>query len=311
MAQSALVRQQTLNVEERRRRRLWAVIQYNLQAYLFLLPAIILFAMFNWYPTIQGFLLSFKKVDPTFEHHTWVGLENFKRVIGDPLFWISWKNVLFYTAVAISFGYIVPVIMAIAVNEMRWQGYFRLAFYLPVILPAVVTALLWRFIFDPRPVGLANAFLGLFGLGPSPWLQSARTAMLSIWIVTTWAGAGGAMLMYVAALQGIPPELYDAAEIDGANLWQRMWHVTLPQIRFLMLLTLVGQFVGNIQLFTEPFVLTGGGPVNATVTPVMMLYKYGFTFGDYGAASAWGLLMFLFLAAFSIYYMRMTIFRLK
>lgn len=311
MVQGEFVARAQMDNKERRRRRLWATIKYNLQAYLFLLPAIILFAAFNWYPTIQGFLLSFKKVDPTFQHHTWVGLENLKRVIGDPLFWISWRNVLVYTILAITFGYLVPVIMAIAVNEMRWQGYFRLAFYLPVILPAIVTALLWRFIFDPRPVGLANAFLGLFGVKPLPWLQAAHTAIPSILIITTWGGAGGAMLMYIAALQGIPAALYDAAEIDGANLWQRIWYVTLPQIRFLMLLTLVGQFVGNVQLFTEPFVLTGGGPVNATVTPVLLLYRYGFSYGDYGAASAWGLLMFLFLVAFSVYYMRMTIFRLK
>jgi multiple sugar transport system permease protein len=282
---------------------------HNLPAYLFLLPAIVLFATFLWWPIANAFVISMQRVDLRNEP-VWVGLQNFREVIGDPLFGIAWRNTLTYTVLALIFGYLVPVGLAIAVNEMRWRSYFRLAFYLPTVLPVIVTAVLWRWVFDPGP-GLANTLLRALGFGGLPWLQSPRTVMPALLIMTTWAGAGGAMMFYLAALQGIPASLYDAAEIDGANLWQRALHITLPQIRGVMWLFLIGQIIGTMQLFTEVFALTDGGPNNATLTIMLLLYRYAFKYNEFGHASAMGVLLFLFLSVFSVAYMRLTFFKSK
>lgn len=274
----------------------------NLPAYLFLLPALLLFATFSWYPIVRGFIISFQRIDLR-NPPEWVGFDNFRLVLQDPLFPIAWRNTLQFAGLALLLGYLLPVVLAITVNEMRHgKAYFRLAFYLPVILPPMVTVLLWKWFYDPGP-GLANTILRAVGLSSQPWLQSPRTAMVSLVILSTWANAGGTMLLYLAALQGIPAHLYDAAEIDGANLVQRLMHITLPQLRGVMLIMLVLQIIGTMQVFTEPFVMTDGGPVNSTVTVLILLYRYAFRYGNFGAASAIGLLLFVVLVCFSILYM--------
>lgn len=277
----------------------------NVAAYLFLLPALLLFATFAWYPIARGFVIAFQHLDLRTPPR-WVGLDNFRLVLADPLFGIAWRNTLQFAALGLLLGYLLPVALAIAVNEMRHgRAYFRLAFYLPVILPPMVTVLLWRWFYDPGP-GLANTVLRAVGLPSQPWLQSPRTAMLSLVILSTWANAGGTMLIYLAALQGVPAHLYEAAEIDGAGLWRRLFHITLPQLRMVMLIMLVLQIIGTMQVFTEPFVMTDGGPVNATVTVLLLLYRYAFRYGNFGAASAIGLMLFVVLVAFSMLYLWLT-----
>ncbi len=278
---------------------------HNLVAYLFLLPAIVLFATFSWYPIVRGFVISFQRID-LINPPEWIGLANFRLVLNDPLFFRAWRNTLQFAFLALLLGYLAPVVLAIAVNEMRrGQAYFRLAFYLPVILPPMVAVLLWKWLYDPGP-GLINTVLRFLHLPTQPWLQSPRTAMLSLVIMSTWANAGGTMLLYLAALQGIPAHLYDAAEIDGANLWQRLLNITLPQIRKVMLILLVLQIIGTMQVFTEPFVMTDGGPVNSTITVLLLLYRYAFGYGNFGAASALGLILFVVLAIFSVLYLWLT-----
>lgn len=280
-------------------------LAHNLPGYLFLLPALLLFALFSWWPILRGFVVSFQRID-LINPPQWIGLENFRLVLNDPLFVTAWRNTIQFTLLALLLGYLLPVVLAIAVNEMRHgRGYFRLAFYLPVILPPMVTVLLWRWFYDPGP-GLANTVLRFFSLPPQPWLQSPRTAMLSLVILSTWANAGGTLLIYLAALQGVPAHLYEAAEIDGANVWQRLRHITLPQLRVVMLIMLVLQVIGTMQVFTEPFVMTDGGPVNSTVTVLMLLYRYAFRYNNFGAASALGLILFVVLVCFSLIYLWIT-----
>lgn len=292
-------------IEAQRRPRWRRLLADNLAAYLFLLPALLVFATFSWYPIARGFVTSFQRIDLR-SAPEWVGLENFRLVLNDPLFFIAWRNTLQFAGLGLLLGYLLPVVLAVAVNEMRHgRGYFRLAFYLPVILPPMVAVILWKWMYDPGP-GLANSALRLFGLPPQPWLQSPRTAMLSLVILSTWANAGGTMLLYLAALQGIPAHLYDAAEIDGANVWQRLRHITLPQLRIAMLILLILQIIGTMQVFTEPYVMTDGGPVNATLTVLVLLYRYAFRYGNFGAASALGLMLFAVLACFSLIYLWLT-----
>ena len=271
----------------------------------FLLPALLLFALFSWYPIVNGMILSFQRVDLV-RPAEWVGLANFRTLLDDPLFYRAWRNTGQFALYGLLLGYLVPFVLAVAINEARHlQSYFRLAFYLPVVLPPIVTVFLWQWIYDPG-AGLANIALGWVGIGPQPWLQSPDTAMLSLVILATWGGAGATMLIYLAALQGIPSSRYDAAEGDGASLWRRFLDITLPQMRFIMLITLILQIIGTMQVFTEPFVLTDGGPANATLTVMLLLYRYAFQYGNYGAASALGLMLFGALVLLSLIYLWAT-----
>ncbi len=229
----------------------------NLGGYLFLLPALLIFALFVWYPLVLGIIMSFQSVD-MINPAIWVGWANYQEVFSDPLFGIAWRNTLVFTSYALLFGYFVPIVLALLINEMRHgKGMLRLAFYLPVMLPPIVTAFLWLWLYN-ADAGLLNALLHLVHLPGGLWLENQGTALPALVVVATWGAAGSTMLIYLAALQSVPASLYEAAEIDGSNLWQRIWHVTLPTIRPIMLLMLVLQIIATMQVFTEPFVITGG-----------------------------------------------------
>ena len=280
-------------------------LQDNLTAYGFLAAALVVFALFSWYPIIRGVLLSFQQVnfvaDPT-----WVGLDNFRTLFADPLFLTAWRNTLLFTALALVVGFAIPFAVAIVLNELRHaKGYFRMVVYLPVMLPPVVVAILWRWFYDPGP-GLFNNVLGLVGIPGLQWLDSTDTSMISLVLVSTWGAMGSATLIYLAALQTIPGELYEAAELDGANVWQRLRHVTIPQTRFVLLVMMLLQIVATMQVFTEPYIMTGGGPEDSTVTVLLLLYRYAFEYNDFGTASAMSLLLFVLLGGFSALYLRLT-----
>ncbi len=191
----------------------------------------------------------------------------------------------------------------------RAKGLYSALAYLPVVVPPVVSVLLWRFFFDAGPNGVFNTILGWVGLGPLPWLQDATSAMPSIVIEATWAGAGGTVIIYLAALLSVPPELYDAAEVDGASIWQKIWNVTLPQLRGVLFVTLILQLIATAQLFTEPFLFTGGGPANATTTVLLLIYHYAFQNslgGEYGMAAALSVMLAAFLGVFTAGYFWLT-----
>ena len=280
-------------------------VRRNLSGYLFLLPALLIFALFVWYPIVLGILMSFQSVD-LINPSAWVGWANYREVLSDPLFGTAWRNTFAFTGYALLFGYAVPIILALLINEMRHgKGFFRLAFYLPVMLPPIVTVFLWRWIYNPDS-GLLNALLSLVHLPQGLWLETPATALPALVVIATWSFAGSTMLIYLAALQGVPASLYEAAEIDGASLWRRLWHVTLPAIRPILLLMLILQIIATMQVFTEPFTITGGGPQNATMSVLLLIYNYAFQNADFGGASALGVTLFLVLAVFALIYMRMT-----
>ncbi|MFC0113074.1 carbohydrate ABC transporter permease [Kibdelosporangium aridum] len=285
--------------------RLRRKVNDNLTAYGLLAAALVVFALFSWYPIVRGILLSFQEVnfvDPP----KWVGFDNFERLFADPLFATAWLNTLEFTVIALVLGFAVPFVTAVLLNELRHaKAFFRVAVYLPVMLPPVVVAMLWKWIYNPGP-GLANAALGAVGLPGGAWLDSSSTAMVSLVIVSTWANMGSTTLIYLAALQTIPGELYESAELDGAGLFKRLWHVTIPQTKFVLLVLLLLQIVATMQVFTEPYVMTGGGPEESTVTVLLLLYRYAFTYNDFGSASAMSLLLLIALAIFSGFYLRLT-----
>lgn len=286
-------------------RRLKRFVRRNLSGYLFLLPALLVFGLFVWYPIVLGVAISFQSID-MINPSVWVGWTNYRQVLADPLFAVAWRNTLAFTGYALLFGYAIPIILALLINEMRHgKGFFRLAFYLPVMLPPIVTVFLWRWIYNPDS-GLLNALLSLLHLPPGLWLETPATALPALMVVATWSNAGTTMLIYLAALQGVSAVLYEAAEIDGANIWQRLWHITLPSIRPMLLLMLVLQIIGTMQVFIEPFTITNGGPQNATLSILLLIYNYAFQQADFGGASALGVMLFLVLAVFALIYMRMT-----
>ncbi|GIF48091.1 carbohydrate ABC transporter membrane protein 1 (CUT1 family) [Asanoa ferruginea] len=287
------------------RSRLSRKIQDNLMAYAFMAGGIACFAFFSWYPLVRGVILSFQQINFVTDPY-WVGTDNFTAIFKDPLFVTAWKNTLIFTGIALIFGFLVPLALSILINEMRHlKGFFRVAVYLPVMLPPIVGVLLFRYFYDPG-FGLFNTILRGVGLPESQWTQSSKTAMISLVLVSTWANLGGATLMYLAALQSIPGDLYEAAELDGASAWRRLRHVTLPQLRFIMLVLLLLQIIATMQVFIEPYQLTGTSNPD-TVTVMVLIYRYAFTVNqDFGMAAAMSVLLFVVLGIFSAIYLRVT-----
>jgi multiple sugar transport system permease protein len=276
---------------------------------LFLLPALVIFGVFSWFPIVRAVVMSVQATNlvaaPTF-----VGLGNFARVLADPLFGRAVLNTLYFAFLALLIGFPVPLVLAVIMSEVRsFKGLYSALAYLPVVVPPVVSVLLWRFFFEARPTGVFNTILGWVGLGPLPWLQDAGTVMPSIVLEATWAGAGGAVIIYLAALLSVPSELYDAAEVDGASIWRKLRHVTLPHLRGVLIITLILQLIATAQVFTEPFLFTGGGPANSTMTVLLLIYRYAFQNslgGEYGMAAALSVMLAAFLGLFTAGYFWLT-----
>ncbi|WP_405725057.1 sugar ABC transporter permease [Streptomyces sp. NBC_00028] len=280
-------------------------LRRNLTAHGFLIGAVLCFLVFSWYPMIREFFLAFQKTESG--QTTWVGFDNLETVFNDPAFWQAWRNTLLFTVLALVLGFAVPFVVAVVINEFRHgQGYLRLLVYLPVMLPPVASVLLFKYLYDPG-YGLLNELFGFLHLPEQQWLQDPDLSMLSVVIAATWMNMGGATLIYLAALQSVPGELYEAAELDGAGLFRKIWHVTIPQTRLILSLMLLMQIIATMQVFVEPFLLTGGaGPEGSTTTVVYLIYQYAFNFNNYGAAAALGLMLLVLLAGFSALYVKLS-----
>jgi multiple sugar transport system permease protein len=283
-------------------------VRRNLSAYAFLIGAVICFTFFSWYPIVREVIMSFQKAVYG-GGYTWAGWRNYTRIIHDPMFWQAWRNTLEFTLLALVIGYAVPFGVAILLNELRHaRGYLRILVYLPVMLPPASALLLFAYFYNPQ-YGLFNDILRLLHLPTSQWVLQpgtgfVSTAMISVVVASTWMNMGGATLIYLAALQNIPGELYEAAELDGAGLFSRIRHVTIPQTRLILILLLMLQVVATMQMFVESWVLTngGGGVGNNTQSVVMLIYQYAFAYSgasNYNSASALGVMLMLVLAVFS------------
>jgi multiple sugar transport system permease protein len=269
--------------------------------YAFLVGAILCFALFSWYPMIHEILLSFQHLNLVGQSEGYAGWRNYEHMLNDPDFWTSVHVTLVFTGLALIFGYAVPFVIAVALNEFRHaKSYFRLLVYLPVMLPPVAGAFLWKnWFYAPDNTGLFNAVLHDLHLPTSTWLQSSNNTfvILCMVIFSTWSNMGSGVLIYIAALQGIPGELYEAAELDGAGIIKRVWHVTIPQTRLILSLMLLLQVVATMQTFTESLVLTGGA--NGTGTLVYLVYQDATNFNNFGGSAAIGTVLLLILGLFS------------
>jgi multiple sugar transport system permease protein len=281
--------------------------QDNLTGYAFLIGAVLCFAFFSWYPMVRGVVMSFQRTRRGVT--TWVGWDNYDRILNDPSFFSAWKNTFYFTVLALVLGYALPFFIAVLLNEFRHaKGYLRALVYLPVMLPPASALFLFKYyIYDPSDAGLFNAILKTLHLPTSQWMQSTTMTMPAMTIASTWMNMGGAILIYLAALQNIPGELYEAAEVDGAGVWRRIVNVTIPQTKLILSLMAMLQIVATMQLFIEPLILANGaGSQDSATSVAYLIYQHGFFQRDLNGAAALGVMMLLVLGGFSAVYLRLS-----
>ncbi|MCU6793207.1 sugar ABC transporter permease [Paenibacillus sp. WQ 127069] len=274
-------------------------LNWYLWGTLFVLPELILFFIFLWVPIFKGIVYSFYSIDFV-DGNQFIGLENYLNIAQDDLLFTSIKNTLYYMALGILLGFWIPPLVAIAVTELKYfQGAARIIGYLPSAVPAIVLYGMWLWFFDA--VGPINSLLESIGFTKVDFFSS-QMSMISIVLLETWQSFGAATLIYIAAIVSIPKDLYEAAEIDGASIWRRIRHITLPSIKTLMVLLLLLQLITTSQGFQAQLSMTDGGPNNATLTYLLWINHTAFRDLDFGKASAMGSLMFFVLILLSIVY---------
>jgi multiple sugar transport system permease protein len=269
--------------------------------YIFIAPFMLGFVLWFLIPALTSLWMAFQNwnmITPP----KYIGLDNFKKIGSDKLFWQALQVTTVYTAISVPLSLAVAFLVALLMNvKVRGISIFRTVYYLPGIVPAVANAILWAWILNSE-FGLLNAFLHIFGIPRVLWLQDPRWALPALILMSLW-GLGSAMVIYLAGLQGIPNEFYEAAEIDGAGWWAKLWHVTLPLMSPVIFFNLIMGLIGTFQIFTAGYLITNGGPQNATLFYVLYLYRNGFQYFQmgYAAALAWvlafiimGLTVFVF-----------------
>jgi multiple sugar transport system permease protein len=274
-------------------------------------PALTVIAVFFFVPVIAALLLSLTDFDiyalADLGNLRFVALGNYLQLVQTPLFWRALGNTLYFTVVGVPLSIGVSLGAALLLNSKlaRWQPLFRTLLFAPVVTTLVAVAIIWRYLLHSR-YGLINYALGEFGVQPVDWLGDPRWAMPAIIVFAVWKSFGYNMVIFVAGLQTIPPELYEAASLDGANAWQRFRHVTLPMLGPTLLLVSILTVAGYFQLFAEPYVMTQGGPAQRTLSVLYFMYEEGFKWWNLGSASAVAFVLFLMMFAVTLLQMRIA-----
>jgi multiple sugar transport system permease protein len=277
----------------------------------FVAPALVLIVVFFLGPVLAAVGLSFTDfdlyalADPSAAR--WVGLRNYVRVLHEPLFWTALRNTLYFAVVGGPLTVAASLGAALLVNAraLRWKAPARIVFFAPFVTTLVAVAIVWRYLYHPR-YGLLNWLLGHVGVQPIDWLGDPRWAMPAVILMATWKNFGYNMLIFIAGLQNIPRELHEAAALDGATPFQRFRHVTLPMLAPTMFFVVIVTMIGYLQLFTEPYVMTGGGPLRATTSLVLYMYEEGFRWWRLGVAAAISFLLFLLIVTFTVIQRRIS-----
>ena len=272
-----------------------------------LAPALVSIAVWSYYPLIRGAVMAFQEYKIVGETE-WAGLDNFILVATDKGFWTAWGRTLEYVGLTLLLGFLTPVLLALMLAEIpRGKIFFRTLYFLPHLTSALVIALLWKLMYDPTENGMLNQLLGFFGASRQTWLQDPALAMVCCILPGVWAGAGMASLIYVAALQALPPDYYEAAAIDGAGILSRVRHITYPQLLPLMVINFVGAFIAAFQGMGSIFLLTFGGPGDATNVLSLAVWKEAYNNLRFSTATtmAW----FLGVALIGFTYLQIRILR--
>ena len=269
-------------------------------AYLLISPYLLFLAVFLIYPVFFSIWLTFHDWNIVSPEIPFVGLENYRRLLGDELFYKALWNTFRFIMINIPLQIVLALLLAVALNQpIKGRGFFRAAYFLPVVTSGVVISFLWSWMLSTDD-GIINEVLGWFGIGPIPWLTSETWSIPSIAWVAAWKNLGYYVVIFLAGLQSIPKTLYEAARIDGAGPVQIFFRITLPMLNPAMLLVLVMSTINGFQLFTEPFIMTGGGPANSSLSVVMYIYKNAFQSLDMGYAATIGLALTLIILTVSL-----------
>lgn len=280
-----------------------AKLRGNIQSWLIMLPGLILMAFFVWEPLLESIRMSLYKTQ-NIELVRFVGLDNFFSVIGKDDFLQALLNTFSYTFWSLLIGFALPILLAMLIGETtRGKGFFRTAVYLPNMLPGLAVIILWSAFFSGGKSGVLNILIGKIGIPEQSYLTNANWVIPIIIAIATWKGAGATALIYMAGMSSISPELYEAAAIDGASIWRRIIHIMLPAIRKLAGTLLILQIISVFQIMYEPMVLTKGGPDNASLSLMQLMWQYAFGGAmNYGKASAVAVIVTLILLAMTAVY---------
>ena len=262
-----------------------------IEGYIFVLPAVLGFVLFTLYPMVASLGLSFTEYN-LISSPEWIGVDNYTRMFQDEFFWRSVRITVTYAVVGLPLGLILGLLVALLLNQ-RVPGItiWRSLYVLPSVISGAAVVVLWRWLFNPE-FGLVNVMLDYVGIDGPNWLGTTRWALPSLILISLW-GFGGTMLVFLAGLQGVPSELYEAVEVDGGNAWHKFRNVTLPMLSPVILFNLVIGLIYSFQFFTEPFALTEGGPENSTLVYLLYLYRNAFNYFEMGYASAMAIVVFV------------------
>jgi multiple sugar transport system permease protein len=276
-------------------------------AYLFLAPGLLLFSIFTVFALGFAFYLTFHEWSIIEPDKPFVGLDNYKDMVHDERFRRAVINTLYFTGASVPLGMIVGLAVALLLNlPLHGRGLMRTMYFLPGVTPLVVVAIIWKWLYN-GDYGLFNFYLLKLHLIHDPllWLSDKQLAMPAVVLMSVWTSVGFSMVVYLAGLQAIPEELYEASRVDGAGAWARLRHITLPLLRPSTLFLAVTQIIWSFQVFTQIFVMTSGGPVDRTTTIVYYIYESGFKFFEMGYASTLAFTLFLMLLVFTALQLRL------
>ncbi|MBQ6384307.1 MAG: sugar ABC transporter permease [Clostridia bacterium] len=275
----------------------------QIKSWLIMLPGLILMTFFVWEPLIESVRMSLYKTRNV-ELVRFIGLDNFISVVGKDDFMQALMNTFSYTFWSLVLGFLLPMILALLIGETRrGKGFFRTAVYLPNMLPGLAVIILWSAFFSGEKSGVLNILLGRLGMPQQTYLTRTEWVIPIIILIATWKGAGATALIYMAGMAGVSPELYEAAAIDGATVWKRIIHILLPAIRKLAGTLLILQIISVFQIMYEPMVLTKGGPDNASLSLMQLMWQYAFGGSmNYGKASAVAVIVTLILLVMTAIY---------
>lgn len=271
--------------------------QSTTAAYIFLAPALSAIFIFFFLPVIAAFVISFTDFDiytlADFSTIRFIGFKNYIKLFDDPLFYTALKNTFYFVIMAGPLSIAVSLGAALLLNSklVKYKAIFRLSYFIPVVTTLVAVAIVWRFIYHPR-FGIINYILSLVGIAQIDWLGEPSTAMPAIVLMSIWKNFGYNMIIFIAGLQNIPEDLYEAASIEGASAWQKFKSITLPMLApttlFISIITIIGYF----QLFAEPYIMTQGGPLNSTLSIVQFMYQEGFRWWNMGYSASIAFVLF-------------------
>jgi multiple sugar transport system permease protein len=282
----------------------------SLAGWLFTAPALLVIGVFFFLPVLGGLALSLTDFDlyalADLRNLRFVGLGNYLHLLHSREFWGALANTVYFVAAGVPLSVVTSLVAALLVSSQltRWPALFRTALFAPVVATLVAVALVWRYLLHTR-YGLLNWALGAIGVHPVDWLGDPHWAMPAIILFAVWKNFGINMIIFIAALQSIPADLYEAARLDGAGLWQEFSRVTLPMLRPTMLLVTILTVAGYFQLFAEPYVMTEGGPLQSTVSVLYLMYDEGFKWWNLGSASAIAFLLFAVVLSVTVLQMRL------